>query len=174
MSKDRFALWFMPAQPYYDIFGRLINQFADTWASTPFPPHLTGYSGSFNHLSREWVLHNMEQIPRFSLKCTGLAHSSNYFKTFYLTLQQGTVMEKVIEKLNSQLKPDLHYKSAPHISLIYKDLREAQRESLLDGTALPCKEVVFDQIWLVQPKDPRAGWRNIEDLKYLKKIRLRV
>jgi len=172
MRCDQFSLWYIPSQPYLHTLTQYIQDLSKTWNSAPFTPHVTGFSGTLNGLSPRDFQELMAQTPSFTLKCTGLKQSAAFFKTFIMTLENQRVMEVVSQKLQKATGSRVPYHLFPHLSLLYKDMAEAQRESLVNETAPPFHEIRFDQAWLVQPLNSLLGWRDIQNLGYHSKCHL--
>ena len=174
MNKEMrpFALWLIPEAGQEAEFQQQINGLCRRFGANPFPPHMTLFAGSCDNPANlgcgfnEWV----PQIQSMTLKVTGVGNSQEYFKTLTYTLAETVALRSLYERVARETDPRSGYVLQPHLSLLYKSLKMAQRERLA-GEISPPPAITFDAVALAAPANILKGWRDILSWQVLQRWR---
>jgi putative hydrolase of the HAD superfamily len=168
-----FALWFIPAHPWRTDLADLIRDLAERHHATAFPPHVTLFSGSFSNPEplMKIVAEVVKDRPPFALDVSGLAVSEPLFKSFYVDLAHNPTLIDLVDEL-TDTDPQSDYELNAHLSLLYKQMDQSQKQALLDQEIDLPEDLVFDEVWLADPGPDQPDWRDIQAWRVLRKFPL--
>lgn len=156
MHKDarcltRVAIWLVPREPERKILQSLITDLATRFSAPEFVPHVTVYSCQRTSPQKELAITAAlaGRCPPLTLRTEGLACSDRLTRAFFVRLASDETLLWLRKSLQKELPCSSADDFAPHLSLLYHFLPLADRLKLAGETRLPCKEIIFDQIWAV-------------------------
>lgn len=158
-TSERLLFWLMPAGAARDFFSETIARLAAFYGGPVFPPHLTLAPRRGSSAWPEWP-----SAP-LGLRVAGVHASPSFFKTLFVRFQPNEQLQQLVRAL--QPAADLA-KFDPHVSLLYADLPESEKEELAASLTLPFHEVRFDKVTLMRCPDvaeTRAAvesWKEVE------------
>ena len=161
-----FSLWYIPDENQAGALEQLIARLAQRFDAIPFYPHVTGFSGvcDTRDQARRAVDLALEYFGPFEMTVSGVGHSANFFRTLFLELEQHSIPKQVAARMAQHCPRPDGYVLEPHLSLIYKDMDQERRQALCQEIDLGYADLRFARAWLVHPRNPELGWRDIGDL----------
>ncbi len=171
-----FALWFIPEKQVNEALHAMIVDLAHRFGASPFPAHMTGFAGTFRRVDdpAQHLEEVLEGMGSFSLPVTGPGQSDYFFKTFFIELAANPAVEAVHRSLWERTGKTSNYVLKPHVSLLYKEMSARERATLVAETPLVWDYLRFDEAWLVHPRNRERGWRDMANLEFLCKKKIRT
>ena len=162
-----YSIWLLPAEPAATILSRLVAELAVTFATPPFPPHVTvqgGLQRPLREVSR--IAAELAAGTSFErLNVTGIEISDDYFRSFYLALTSGAAFTGLTERAAASCGTRAGLPPFPHLSLAYGPLDPARKETLRQNVAarLPAT-LSFDRlaVALAGSSVSVPSWRTLE------------
>jgi 2'-5' RNA ligase len=157
------GLWLVPGQSEHAFYAGLIDAWATEFDAPRFEPHVTLYAGVCTAPDRvEDLAGSLGQgLPPVTLVVRSMGHSAVRFKTLYLEFEPNARLSGLSAAFASRLAQPADYTLRPHLSLLYKELGQPQREALARRVSLVGQSVRFDQLALVRPGRGQAGWEEV-------------
>ena len=157
-----YAMWLVPSETMLRLIGLMIDDLAQQFSTIRFSPHATLCSGT-------WAGHISELEPKVDaiaqksgpvqVNVIGIRETDSFFQFFYIALDSDD-LNTTIQAAGSLL-PSARFPSVgPHVSLIYSDDSNIDREKLRNNLApqIP-SQIKFDSLTLVTTKD--NNWDNV-------------
>jgi hypothetical protein len=155
------AHWLLPAEPARGELTQIIGQLSRRLRVPAFDPHLTVNAirrprgGAAPELGSA-----VAGIPPITLQVRGIAHSAEFTKTLFVEFESSPLLEELAVRV-ARLTGG-KYKLEPHLSLVYAQLSEPQREALRQETRLSFSEVVFDRVRVITGTPKVESGRDVE------------
>jgi hypothetical protein len=162
-----YSIWLLPAEPAASRLSRLVAELAVTFATPPFPPHVTVQGG----LQRP--LHQVSEIAaglaagasaeQWPVK--GIDTSDDYFRSFYIALTAGPGFAVLAERAAESTGTRTGLPPFAHLSLAYGPLDPPRKEALrLDVAARLPALLSFDRIAVALAGGSVGvpSWRTLE------------
>jgi hypothetical protein len=105
-----------------------------------------------------------------TLHVSGVDFSESYTKTLFVNFASSPAIEAVSAQI--QKATGSEYELKPHVSLLYKQMPEAQKTEAAHGLSLPVERVEFDSIKAVLTPSPITGPADINAWRTLASRRL--
>lgn len=161
-SRPETALWLLPAARDLVPLAAKIHQLAALFGAPTFTPHVTVFGGLTT--PKEQLLEAMHTIARergpFSLAPHGITHSELFFQCLVLDFGQAAEVLELRSELAPLVGKQPEEGARPHLSLLYAELPQDEREALAREIGLPAT-IHFDRLCLVAPGDGVAGWKAV-------------
>ena len=167
MEKD-ISFWLVPKKEEKDYFQKIIDRLALKYDGPSFEPHVTIYAGRSNI---ENVISVAEEIAKnaneICMKITGISYSDVISKTLFVTFEDSKELTILSDELKEKSKNPSDYKLAPHLSLLYKKLKESTKKELAREINLSYETVKLDEFVVVsadtgvETKEDVEAWKTI-------------
>ncbi len=149
MGKYLVVLWLAPAEPARSFFQETIDRLAREQGAPSFAPHLTLGLGSSSQLQA------VSAAP-LELSVRALAASEKFTKTLFVRFIETPELTALRDSLGMEPAG-----FDPHLSLLYKEMPQAEKEQLASVISLPFTAVTFDRIEAVRCPDEPVTPENI-------------
>lgn len=163
MQQERpYALWLLPQAQRATALKETVRTLARRFASPIFEPHVTVYSGTTRDFQQ--TIDHFHQLPAapMVLEVSGFFQSGIYTQTFGLRFALHAGLRELSERMKHHAANGAdHYQLNPHLSLIYANLDEPTRTSLINTTPMPQSPIVFDRLALITP-GAVGDWRHVD------------
>lgn len=169
------AFWLMPAAGEREFFRSVVTRLGDEYDAPVFEPHVTLAAGEFDEERALAALEQMRARSRRGFFTTKLAKSTKVAVSAFLNLRVRPIRLQVhsigfsgafTKTVFVQLHPsgpasDLSvaiaravgdrggYQFDPHLSLIYKSLPDAEKETIAGAVHVPFAEVSCDAVRII-------------------------
>lgn len=173
MTKEIYSLSIVPPEPIYGKFKGIIDYLSDKHGAPKFKPHITIICEI--HKSEAEMMEKCDQLAKqikpFKVKLKGLDFSGSYYRCVFLLAEKSEGIVGINQKVRDVfgLDPDPDY--MPHISLMYGDYGDDEKEHFIDeikkmGTDLDI-EFIVDGFWLDHAADdiPIEQWEKVQEYK---------
>lgn len=167
MEKD-ISFWLVPKKEEKDYFQKIIDRLAQKYDGPSFEPHVTIYAGRSNIENAisvaEEIAKNANEI---CMNITGISYSDVISKTLFVTFESSKELTILSDELKEKSKNPSDYKLAPHMSLLYKKLKENTKKELAREIDLHYETVKFDEFIVVsadtgiETKEDVEAWKTI-------------
>jgi 2'-5' RNA ligase len=145
------AFWLTPEQSDQTFYQELIELLAQTYDAPTFVPHVTLYWGEYpDQTDFTRLIKSVTQgISSFHLQIDRVDYSDQLTKSVFVKFHPNSTVTKLCESLRQCSTHDSGFRLDPHLSLIYKPLREAQKQSLVSRIELSASSVRFESVMVV-------------------------
>jgi 2'-5' RNA ligase len=174
-NKDfRIAYCLLPAANDIELLRAIVNKLAQTQDAPAFEPHLTLYVSSLNPTDdgEKTVKEFACAFTPVHLKVSEVQESDLYTKTLFLKFVPDGEVDRMYSWLKQASSAPSEYTFSPHLSLMYKTLSQAARESLKAEMETSLLDLItFDKIsvWKTGAEvtcgDDVLAWREIANCK---------
>ena len=169
------AFWLLPGEPSMRVFAQSVDELARRYDAPRFTPHVTLH---VDRVVREADLAAVldEAAARFApfqMQAGPTGHSPLLFKTLYVPLAGGDIIGLAAALAggvarwrpaqNEGEEAAAAYRLEPHLSLLYKQLSEAEREGLAARHCHDGESFYFDRIATVTPAPGAQDFSRVED-----------
>ncbi|BAU11294.1 HAD family hydrolase [Leptolyngbya sp. NIES-3755] len=154
------AFWLIPSDR--DFYQSLIHDLAQRYNAPIFQPHVTLYSGNFEH---DRILEFAQTSIEIVLEIDRIRYSNQFTKTLFIQLVSNLQLEQLSQSIQAFFGSP--YSLDPHLSLIYARLNEAEQRSLSKQIQLRDQAIHFDRLTAIEiPTKPQTredieAWREI-------------
>lgn len=158
-----FAFWLTPEQTSHEKLSQFVNSLAARYQSPPFEPHLTLYFGTYlipnTPLDIAQAL-SLKTGP-ISVQVERLKQTDFIFKSLFLQFAPHLQLTNMVETVSQRLQAPLDFQLDPHLSLMYADLSEHQKQAIIDDLTLDFNTIIFDSLKFVTPNPVSQDWGDI-------------
>ena len=145
------------------MFQSMIESLAGAHDAPVFAPHVTVYSGACD--AADDPVSILDRVTRslspLRLKIEGIRYSVAYTKTLFVQFAPLPQLSALSADLRSAVASPCDYCFDPHLSLMYKGMPEAAKQSIAAAIRLPRPRVCFDALWAVRGP---SGTSRAEDV----------
>lgn len=152
------AFWLIPAEPDRTIYQSLINNLAHQYNAPIFTPHVTLHSceGDRGQAIEFLKSHSIVDIV---LKIDQVLYSEEFTKTLFIQLFSNPQLDQISEFCKQNF--DQSFLLNPHLSLIYANLAESEKRSLI--SQIPLNQTIrFDRIRAIHIPRPVQNREDVE------------
>ena len=170
----RVAVFLTPAAVDFSYADGIIRELSAKLDATLFEPHLTVCSGfcADPELLKRVLAEAAQALPPLTLRVRGVGCSEAYFRTLYIEFEPDPLLIGLRERVGVAVeRPDNGF--LPHLSLLYREMPLAEKESLARRLHLGRKEITFDSLKVVTPANIQDGWRDTHRWATLYRAELR-
>ena len=158
----------MPSADAKPFFASVIGELAERLEAPAFEPHVTLQGGKLDEQAAIALLERVAACTApLRLQIAGIEYSEKFTKTLYVQFKASAEASAISAEFASGMGSDGGYEFDPHLSLLYKDMPERDKERLARELTFPFDNVSFDGVKLVSvpasiktPEDVRA-WRTL-------------
>lgn len=148
---EMISYWLVPDARHRPFFDGLIAGLAAGRDAPVFEPHVTVYAGLGAGVdSPEAVVEAaLGGLGPLTLRADRVRWSALFTKTLYLDFHPSEPLARLSAALRDGSARPGDYTLAPHLSLMYRTLPEAEQTALATSISVPYREVTFDRITAV-------------------------
>jgi hypothetical protein len=169
------SFWLLPGKPSMRVFAQIVDDLARRYDAPRFLPHVTVHS---DRVVRQADLTGVLQeaaahFAPFEMQAGPTGHSPLRFKTLFVTLSGGAIIDlaAVLAAGVARWRPEpaegepapAAYRLEPHLSLLYRELPEAERAALAARYCHEGEAVYFDRIAALTPGPGARDFSRVED-----------
>jgi 2'-5' RNA ligase len=163
-AAPRYALWLLLAEPAHARYADLIRRLSERHATPPFEPHVTllgkiageetGLVARAEQLARE--------LAPFDIQLLDAVCLDEYFRALFIEVALAPPLNDARAAACRRFGRRAADEFYPHLSLLYGDLPEREKESILDDIGRYFDETVrIDRIALWRVDGAPAAWRAL-------------
>lgn len=141
MSELNHSIWLIPEKGARERFALVMAELAERHGGPAFEAHITLYGGMRGKMGRDQMMQLVQtlagEIGRVRFAPTGFAHSDALYRAVYVEaagskalIKAHDVAAHVLFNLRGRFEGK---KYQPHVSLMYAELAQAEREAIVAG-----------------------------------------
>ncbi len=169
------SFWLLPGAASMQVFAQRIDDLARRYDAPRFMPHVTVHVDRVvPHADLAGILEEAAAcIGPFVMQAGPTDHLPLRFKTLFVTLSGGDIIGLAAALAASvrrwrpepaeSKEPAAGYRLEPHLSLLYKELPEAERGMLAARYCHEGESVYFDRIAALTPGPGARDFSRVED-----------
>lgn len=166
---SRVAFWLVPAEPVRSWVQQQIDWLAERFSAPTFLPHLTLYTCQRSVAGQELAaLAGLARQSRpLTLQSAGLSTTDRLTQTLVMRFAADESLLTMHRTLREAVQRPSPYQLEPHLSLLYMDLPDEERQRLTLEQEFPYDTVRFDELRAVaipeQISHPRQihSWQDL-------------
>jgi 2'-5' RNA ligase len=165
-ATPRYALWLMLAEPAHDRYADLIRRLSESHATPPFEPHITllGGLGDEERILAQRTEHLAKILAPFDIRLLEAAYRDEYYRALFIEVALSQPLNAARAAARHAFERRMDDGFYPHLSLLYGDLSEREKEAMLDDIGRHFDEWArVDRIALWRVDGPPAGWRSAQE-----------
>lgn len=170
----RVAFWLVPRRQERAILQSIIVALANRYSVPAFVPHVTVYTCKRTQEQRELAV--MAGLARrcrpFAMQRLGLSGKDRLTQALFASLQQDAAIVELSQLMRAGVPLPSNYHIEPHLSLLYQNISEAERETLVQEIQIPLRKISFDELWAVAIPDQLNTLDDLDDWQNLLICRL--
>ena len=130
-----FAVWYLFDNNDADYLFKIIKDLAKKYHASTFIPHITAYGLLDIDLKTldEMILRSIQGVKSFTVEKNIINFSDDFWKTLFVEIIPNKHLVKINNTLAKKLTQFSKYEFQPHVSLLYKDMKQSQKQSLVDN-----------------------------------------
>lgn len=161
---EQYSIWLTPCEKDKAYLSEIIKELSEEFDAPFFLPHCTLYSPVTELSVVEDILEPMKLNP-ITVTITGIDQSDLIWKTVYIDLEKSHEIATLQKKIESSLRNPTPYFFTPHISLIYKEMPPAEKESII--RKLDVKDsYLMDRIEIVNTSENVEKWETVTKIQF--------
>lgn len=137
----KIAFWLIPAEPDRTIYQSLIQDFAHRYNAPTFAPHVT------LHSCKVETLNTFQTAVDIVLEFDQILYSDSFTKSLFIQFFSNSQLDQLHESFQQNFESPFILN--PHLSLIYANLPESEKRSLIPEIPLN-PSIRFDQIRMIE------------------------
>ena len=150
----------MPSKNDHKLIYKKIEELSKFYNSEPFQPHYTLISPVYDIELAKDIIHEIDINP-FRVKPIKLNQSSNIWKTVFIELEKNDLLNQLYQLL--QTKQPSNEDFVPHISLIYKTMKEKERMGIVDSLLIQ-QFYAFSGIAIIDISKAVEHWKTVYEV----------
>lgn len=173
-----FIIWLELKEPIRSHIHSIVKSLSEIYDAPPFEPHVTVYIGPAD---KDKLMRAVAKISRdyqdIELRFQRLETTAVFTKMLFIEFLHSEVVQKLSHAIRTTMDRPSEYLLSPHLSLLYKTMREQDRIELVKRIRVPGDIYVFDTLSIIasepQPIEsagPIRRWRDV--CKYTLGLRL--
>lgn len=161
-----FAVWLLFQKHDHDYLYQIIKELGRKYNSPVFLPHITVYGLAETDFANveNAVLESIKGIQPFKVEKTRISYSDDLWKTLFIELKHVNSLRAVNGRLENFLLTYAKYDFSPHISLIYKILREEEKLSLANEIVIK-NTFMVSKIGILKFSQKVSEWKIVKEYK---------
>lgn len=162
-----YAIWLTFCNDDKEYLSKIIRDLAQSHNAPIFIPHITVY-GLVNvniKLLDEFVKYSVEDCNQFSVKTLNVSYSSDVWKTVFIKIKKNLLLFKINTRLGKNLQKYTMYKFSPHISLIYKKMRNSEKIKIIKELKIKNKFTI-NEIAIMKFSRDAAKWKIMKKYQF--------
>lgn len=168
MSTPRkYSLWFRPSGEIASSLKRRIRELSEEYNSPAFEPHLTllgGLKGDEEDLVQK-TISLASLLKPFDIVLTKAGYRDRYFQSLFVHVQESEELKNARQKAE-QLFGKSGGEYMPHLSLMYGDFTQEQKERILNRMGREFHmRFTADSLLLIQTQGEPDRWKKSHTVK---------
>lgn len=163
MTRERMSLWLVPSDKHKSILDEIILSLSQRYESPLFEPHVTVYAG---HLTLEETRSVISSIANafsgFALTIASISYDNTFTKTLFLTFEHSEKLESLALSIRNAITKPSDYVLDAHLSLIYGDMDEQEKQRLCKSITLPIEKIFFNKLRAIRTPMPARSEKDVE------------
>lgn len=165
----RCSVWLTFAKDGQSILDDTVSRIAKEHKSPRFMAHITVYGTIDTEI--ESLIDICKKISKhtrpFFVKVIGIGHSNNFWRTLFLELELNQELQNVYLQLEKDLKSYLDYEFHPHISIMYKNTTDFEKEKAKEK--IPDRDsFLVESIAIHLHNDDVSRWKEPKKFSFVK------
>ena len=150
------SYWLMPTVAERTRFQKLINTLARTHNAPTFAPHVTIYSGESppDENPLEIIARSTPDVHDVRLSIDRVLYTEAFTKTLFIQFYPSSPLSRITENMRRLSARPSDYVLNPHLSLLYKQMSELNKQRLAATIHLPQSEIICDEVWAIASPGP--------------------
>lgn len=171
METEGYSIWLMPKGEEYEKYSQIISDLSQRFGTPNFEPHVTllgGLKGPPDLIEGATRLFStMSPSRRILITLSKFGTEDFYFRTLYLKARKSGILQLLNERANLVFKRPIDSGYMPHLSLLYGDLTEGEKQQIIDGLNLKLPdEFVVGSLHLWQTEGEVKDWKEVADYPF--------
>lgn len=171
MRAEGYSIWLMPKDEVYEKYARIIGDLSQRFGTPNFEPHVTlvgGLKGSADLIEGATrLLSTMSPSRRILIALREFGTEDFYFRALYLKAQRSNILQLLNERANLVFKRPIDSGYMPHLSLLYGDLTEGEKQQIIGGLNLKLPDqFVIDGLHLWQTEGEVRDWKQVSEYPF--------
>lgn len=137
-----------------------IEELSKVYNSELFQPHCTLISPVYDIELAKDIIHEIDINP-FRVKPIKLNQSSNIWKTVFIELEKNELLNQLYQLFQNKQPPNEDF--VPHISLIYKTMKEKERMGIVDSLRIQ-QFYEFSGIAIIDTSKAVEHWKTVYEV----------
>ncbi|MDF2424020.1 MAG: hydrolase [Nitrosopumilus sp.] len=162
-----YAIWFVLEKNDTEYFTNIINELSSKYSAHPFKPHITAYGlvdVDLDELNKI-VTNSIQDEKQFVIEKNKVSYSDVFWKTLFVEFQPNEQLIRINKKLTDSLELFAKYEFIPHVSLIYKKMKESEQKKLAD--TIPIKDrFTVTGMWIQQFHEDIDKWKIVRKYNF--------
>lgn len=160
------SVWLTPSVEDEAYLQNIINQLAEVYETPVFPPHCTlfSYEKQNNEIVRTLIKMVGQETAPIMVYKSGLKHTDQYWKTVFIELEVHPELAHLQQSIASKIPNSTPYQFLPHISLIYKEMPNEQKENIIRKLSVK-KSFKMDKLLVVKTGPIVQEWESIIEVQ---------
>jgi len=162
----RYALWLLLPDAARILYGEIVRRLSERLATPAFEPHVTllgGLGGKERVLDRQ-TQRLAESLAPFDIRLLEAAYLDEYFRALFIDVALSPPLHAARTAARRLFERRLDDSFRPHLSLLYGDVSEREKESALDDIGRYFDETLrIDRVALWRVDGSPTGWRGVRE-----------
>ena len=150
----------MPSKNDQKLIYNKIEELSKVYNSELFQPHCTLISPVYDIELAKDIIHEIDINP-FRVKPIKLNQSSNIWKTVFIELEKNELLNHLYQLFQNKQPPNEDF--VPHISLIYKTMKEKKRMGIVDSLRIQ-QFYEFSRIAIIDTSKAVEHWKTVYEV----------
>ena len=159
-SPPKYSIWILPSKNDHKLIYIKIEELSKVYHSELFQPHCTLISSVYDIELAKDIIHELDINP-FRVKPIKLNQSSNIWKTVFIELEKNELLNQLYQLFQNKQPPNEDF--VPHISLIYKTMKEKERMGIVDSLRIQ-QFYEFSGIAIIDTSKAVEHWQTVYEV----------
>ncbi len=159
-----YYLWLMPDEANFTKYQAIIHNLSKTYTTPCFEPHVTlvsGLSAPVDKLKEKIALLAKDAIAQ-TLTFTTIEYTHGFFTALYLKAICTDAINQMNQDARLLLNPFGQKEYIPHLSLLYGDITEEEKQTIINHLDFSKEEMTFTKLQLVKGNKDVNAWQIID------------
>jgi len=154
-----FAIWGILINSDEKYLQKIIEDLSMKYGGPKFVPHITIYGLVKVNFSKieEIVNSSLRNVKKFALKKSGISYSEDIWKSVFIELKKSNGAIQIYQNFRSKLSKYAPYIWEPHISLLYKNIAETEKQKIIASLKIK-NEFTVDRIAVMKFSENVEEW----------------
>ena len=161
-SEEAIAFWLKPARAEREFFAGVIAELAARFDAPIFEPHVTLWGGRIRKEHGLQILHECDLQAPLEMEVDRVRSSEKFTKTLFVQFHASALAAELSDALTTAAQAESDSAFDPHLSLLYKEMPEAEKRALQTAIAIPFERVTFDGVQLITTPVPITSRAEVE------------
>ena len=162
-----YATWFVFEKNDAGYFTNIINELSTKYDAQPFKPHITAYGLVDIDLGKldKIVTNSIQGQKQIVVEKSRVAYSDVFWKTLFVEFLPNGQLIQINKKLTESLDSVAKYDFVPHVSLIYKKMKESEQKKLVDTIRIK-ENFAVAGMWIQQFHEDIDKWKIVRKYSF--------